>query len=184
LEVAANPLLQKESPVGVTFSKKPAFFLEVATALYFFSLFLLLRLLSCRFAEYKNKGHLVLDMENDLFKEFQQVSASGDAKATMLALLHWLDYSNFTGNSGRISAFVKLAADSELSTQVENLETTLYAGGQDKTWSGDRLYIRVQRARKKLKHQKISCCAICFACLEPVMKEGILRVKLRGESVS
>jgi len=36
-------------------------------------------------------------MENDLFKEFQQVSASGDAKATMLALLHWLDYSNLPG---------------------------------------------------------------------------------------
>ncbi len=109
----------------------------------------------------------MLDMENDLFKEFQQVSASGDAKATMLALLHWLDYSNFTGNSGRISAFVKLAADSELSTQVENLETTLYAGGQDKTWSGDRLYIRVQRARKKLKHQKSHAVQYVLPALNP-----------------
>ncbi len=167
LEVAANPLLQKESPVGSNvFEENLRSSWKWPLLILLFAV-LVAAVVVLQIRRIQKQRPLVLDMENDLFKEFQQVSASGDAKATMLALLHWLDYSNFTGNSGRISAFVKLAADSELSTQVENLETTLYAGGQDKTWSGDRLYIRVQRARKKLKHQKSHAVQYVLPALNP-----------------
>lgn len=154
LEVAANLLLQKESPVGSKVSEENLLSSWKWSLLILLFTVLVVVVVILQIRRIKKQRPSVLDMENDLFKEFQKVSASGDAKATMRALLHWLDYSNFTGNSGNLSQFVKLAADSELSTQVENLEITLYAGRQDKTWSGDRLYITVQRARKKLNHRK------------------------------
>jgi len=91
------------------------------------------------------------DRENESFAAFQKASAAGDAPAAMKALVCWLDYSHLIGNPGCLERFKELAHNPELDTQIEALETILYAGGRKQPWSGDRLCRAVQQARKQLK---------------------------------
>ncbi len=153
LKVDTNPLLQKESPADAKASR---------TAGFPWRWSLVILLISCltgavfiwQRRRMKPQKLKVIDKENELFKEFQKVSASHDASATMQALLHWLDCSDLTDSPGNLTRFIGLADDSELAIQTEALETTLYARGNKQQWSGDKLYSAVKRARKKLKQHR------------------------------
>lgn len=153
LKVAANPLLQKEKPVESTNSGDARFSWKWMVLIVLFSALAGAAFIWQR-RRMKTKSAQVMDKEGDLFTKFQKVSASHDAAATMQALLHWLDYSELTGNSGSLARFIELADDQELTLQIEALETTLYATGQEHQWSGDKLSSAVQQARKKLKQFK------------------------------
>lgn len=153
LKVAANPLLQKENPVDSKVSGDARFSWKWPVLILLFSA-LAGAVFIWQRRRMKTQSSQVTDKEDELFKKFQEVSASHDAAATMQALLHWLDYSELTGSSGSLARFIELADDSELTMQIEALETTLYATGQKQHWSGDKLYHAVQRARKKLKQFK------------------------------
>ncbi|MEA2116084.1 MAG: hypothetical protein U9P36_11990 [Thermodesulfobacteriota bacterium] len=153
LKVAANSLLQKESPMESNISRDARFPWKWVVLILLFSALAVAAFIWQR-RTMKQQSSQVKDIEKELFKEFEKVSVSHDAAATMQALCHWLDYSELTGSSGSLARFIELADDSELTIQIEALETTLYATGQKQHWSGDKLYSSVQRARKKLKQYK------------------------------
>lgn len=153
LQVAANPLLQKEKPMDSK-ALGDARFPRKSLVLIVLCLVLTGTALIWQRRRMKTQSLPVTDKEGELFKKFQELSASHDAAATMQALLHWLDYSELTGSSGSLARFIELGDDSELAIQIEALEATLYASGQKQDWSGDKLYRAVQRARKKLKQFK------------------------------
>ena len=155
LTVAANPLLQKETPAEPDVSQDAGVPWKWLLILLFSgsagAVFIRLRRKKKQpDSQEKNKENQE-NKEKELFKEFKKVSTTHDGAATMQALLHWLDYTNFTGGSGSLARFIELADDQELTTQINALETTLYANGQEQQWSGDTLYNTVHRARKKLR---------------------------------
>ncbi len=153
LTVDANPFLQKETPADIAISETDEFSWKWVTVLLFFSgitgaVFIWQR---------SRKADLnlqITDKEMELFDKFQKAAVSQEAAATMQALLHWLNYSGLGGSSGSLTRFVELADDSELRVQIEALEKTLYAREDKRSWSGDKLYSAVQRARKELKQHK------------------------------
>ena len=150
LKVDTNPLLQKENPADAKASRDAGFPWKWPSVILLFSCLTGAVFIWWRH-RMKPQKPKAIDKENEFFKEFQKVSASHDATATMQALLHWLDYSDLTDSPGNIARFIELADDSELAMQIETLETTLYAKENNQHWSGDKLYSAVKRARKKLK---------------------------------
>jgi len=152
LKVEANPLLQQEIPATDT-SEVTEFSWKWILTLVF-----ILLLTGGFFIWWKHRTKLqnqdTKESEGELFDAFQKTAVSHDPAATMQALLHWLDHSNLTGNSGNLAHFIKRADDPDLNTQMTVLETILYAKGQKQQWSGDKLCNAVQRARKKLKNNK------------------------------
>ena len=152
LEVLANPLLQQDSPVDRSVSKREPFPWKWLLSI---TLFLVVCMAGAWFYHRrKPREPQVPDKVEEFFQEFQQSATSGDAAATMRALCHWLAYSTLIGNSGSLSQFVQLAEDPKLSEEIEALETTLYGREEKRAWSGDRLYSAVLRAIKKLKQHE------------------------------
>lgn len=166
LKVDANPLLQKESPAESTASEINRFSWKWVTVLLLFS-GVTGGILIWQRRRKTGQSLQMTDTEKELFDEFQKISASHDAAATMQALLHWLDHSNLSENLGNLARFIELADDSELREQIEALETTLYAREGKTSWSGDKLCRAVQRARKKLKQHKSHCLKHNLPALNP-----------------
>ena len=153
LKVKDNLLLQKEGPADSKGYKAVGFPWKLLVVIVFISALavaVFIRL-SHRIKQQSSQATV---KQKELFKKFQNASASHDPASTMQTLLHWLDYSELTGSSGNLERFIELADDSDLALQIETLETILYATGSRQQWSGDKLYNAVRRARKKLRQNK------------------------------
>lgn len=152
-EVAASPLLKKDTPGGAAHLSAGSFPWKWAALVLLF-----LALAGVGFRRYRSKKSLPGsnssgNSEKEFFAEFQKAASSNDAAATMQALLNWLDHSELTeltGASGTLAHFSSLVDDPELKKQIEALETCLYAAKVKTQWSGNRLSAAVQRVRKNL----------------------------------
>ncbi|MCK5679850.1 BatD family protein [bacterium] len=156
IEVTANPLLKKDSPIATDRTTSYSFPWKW-TALFL----LVLAIAGVGFLRYRSKKQLLRsniydNSEKEFWAKFEKAASSNDAAATMQALLNWLNHSKLTETSGTLAHFSDLASDPGLDKEIKSLETTLYATTPGKQWSGDKLYTAIQQARKKLNHPEHS----------------------------
>ncbi len=153
-EVAANPLLEKESPAGTIRTNGRGFPWKWVVLILLFSALVVVALFRF-YLKKKQSGTGITDQEKEFFDKFQKAAASQNAAVTIQALINWLDHSKLTGTSVTLARFSALAGNPELDKQIRSLETTLYAAKPDTQWSGKKLSIAVRQARKNLRRQAL-----------------------------
>ncbi len=158
LEVAPNPLLEKEAGSGLETYDSSRF---PGWLTGFVVLFIIISSVLWKYWPTVNR-YLAYwrasraESEAAYFKRFGKICRSGDAVATMREMTRWLDRSGLGGETGRLDQFVSQADESELSHEVRRLESLLFGktgAGEIRDWSGKELYRAVKKARQKLRRK-------------------------------
>jgi hypothetical protein len=105
-------------------------------------------------AEHRGRREAYLQSEAWSFGQFRRAARHGDARATYLALLDWLQRFAPVAPDHSLEMLKTVARDDALNSEIGSIERTLFApGSTDDHCSPARLQRRVSAARRKLQRQ-------------------------------
>jgi len=88
------------------------------------------------------------ESESAWFGRVLGASRRDDAPGTMRALLAWVDRVTPSGQNPTLGRLLARVGDSDLTRAVQDLESSLYGGGESSRWHGDTLARHLERLRR------------------------------------